>query len=138
MKIIKQAALIPFRYHQKGLEILLITSLRKKKWIIPKGIVEEGQTDRETAQKEAFEEAGIEGNLSPDLWGHYEEEKWGGLCRIKVYAMEVCSVADHWPECDQRRRKWVEAPKAAQWLTNRKLKKIVQKFIEHMHPEQSG
>jgi len=132
MKIIEQAALIPFRSHDKGLEILLITSLRKKKWIIPKGIVEEGQTDRETALTEAFEEAGIGGNLLPDLWGCYDQEKWGGLCRIKIFALEVRSLADHWPERDLRSREWFEARKAAQLLANKELKRIVQRFIDHM------
>ena len=132
MKVIEQTALIPFRFRDKGLEILLITSIHKKKWIIPKGIVEEGQTDRETAHNEAFEEAGIGGNLLPDLWGSYEEEKWGGLCRIKVFAMKVRSLADHWPERDLRSREWFEARKAAQLLANKELKRIVRKFIDHM------
>ncbi len=39
-----QSAVIPFRFRRDKLEVLLITSRRRKRWIIPKGIVEQDLT----------------------------------------------------------------------------------------------
>ena len=54
-----QSAVIPYRISKKGLEILLITSLKKKNWIVPKGYIEFNLTPFESAKKEAYEEAGV-------------------------------------------------------------------------------
>ena len=37
---IEQSGVIPYRIQEGKIEILLITSLKKKRWIIPKGIIE--------------------------------------------------------------------------------------------------
>jgi len=77
--IYPQSGILPYRYTKNKLEILLITSLRKKNWIIPKGLIEQGMTPQESALKEAFEEAGIEGRITGSVIGHYSYEKWGGM-----------------------------------------------------------
>ncbi|MEJ2053908.1 MAG: NUDIX hydrolase [Calditrichaceae bacterium] len=130
--IINQSAVIPYRYQSDKLEILLITSLKKKNWIIPKGFVEEGLTPQMSAAKEALEEAGIKGKVFPDAIGVYFQKKWGGDCRIETFAMQVENELDQWPEMDQRERKWLQAGKAVKQIYNRNLKKIVKKFMESM------
>ncbi len=56
-----QSAIIPYSIKDGELQILLITSIRKKKWIIPKGFIEFNLSAFESAKKEAFEEAGVIG-----------------------------------------------------------------------------
>ena len=55
----QQASVVPFRIRDGVTEVLLITSRKRKDWILPKGIVEPGQTPQEAAAMEALEEAGV-------------------------------------------------------------------------------
>ena len=57
----QQSAVIPI-FDDK---IVLITSRRKKRWIIPKGVIELGLAPEDSAAKEALEEAGVVGSVSP-------------------------------------------------------------------------
>lgn len=100
---IKQAAAIPI--HQG--RICIITSSNGKRWVIPKGLIEPGQTAGETALQESWEEAGLVGVLHPEPIGSYLYEKYSTTCHVTVFVMEVTEVAQEWPERDQRRRSWV-------------------------------
>ena len=75
--IYRQSGVIPYRLGSGDVEVLLITSLQKKRWIIPKGIIEYGYSHQESAENEAYEEAGIEGQIDPSPIGEYRLQKWG-------------------------------------------------------------
>ena len=107
----KQSAVIPFRVKNGRFEILLITSSKKKKWIIPKGIIEQNMTPQESALKEALEEAGVSGKVSEKMFGEYSYKKWGDTCNVKVYLMKVTKELEKWME-DYRKRKWVSINEA--------------------------
>jgi ADP-ribose pyrophosphatase YjhB (NUDIX family) len=128
LPILYQSAVIPYRFRSGELEILLITSLKKKNWIIPKGFVENEMTPQESAEKEAFEEAGVDGRINSDPLDVYFQEKWGGNCRIEVYSMPVESEYDTWPEKDLRDRKWFPVKKAVIQIRNDDLKEIIKRF----------
>ena len=128
MHTIKQSGVIPYRINGDKLEIMLITSLKKKNWIIPKGIVEDNLSPQKSAEKEAYEEAGIHGTSDKDVVGIYHQVKWGSNCRIEVYAMQVEKVLDKWPEMNQRERKWLPIKKAMVVIDNSDLKQIVKIF----------
>ena len=68
---IRQACVIPFHRQAKDVEFCLITSLRKRRWIFPKGIIEIGETGEETVLKEALEEAGLRGKVIGSPLGEY-------------------------------------------------------------------
>ena len=127
----KQSAVIPFRNTEDGVEVLLITSIKKKKWIFPKGIVEENLTSRESSIKEAFEEAGIKGELLPQKFGKYKYKKWGGTCKVKVYALNVDTVFDSWAE-EFRERKWVKLREVDKFIKSKKLLNIVDQFYNSL------
>ncbi len=58
-----QSGVVPFRKKgKKKIEIFLITSVKKQRWIIPKGYVEFNLSAFESAKKEAIEEAGVLGS----------------------------------------------------------------------------
>jgi 8-oxo-dGTP pyrophosphatase MutT (NUDIX family) len=100
---IRQAAALPLR---RG-RICLITSHNGKRWVIPKGWIEPGQTAGETALQEAWEEAGLVGALEREPIGTYLYEKEGQRYHVTVFVMKVTSVEQDWPEREQRERSFV-------------------------------
>jgi 8-oxo-dGTP pyrophosphatase MutT (NUDIX family) len=66
-----------------------------------------------SAAKEAYEEAGIKGRLLRGSVGKYEFPKWGGICRCKVYLLEINKILKHWDEDHFRKRKLMPVKKAA-------------------------
>ena len=120
-----QSGIIPFRRKDDHIEVLLITNKKKDKWGIPKGLVEEALSASESAQKEAFEEAGIYGKIYKPSLGKYSIRKWDGKCRIKVFAMEVTQILDKWPEEILRRRQWYSVEEASALVKNKKLKAMI-------------
>ena len=120
-----QSAVIPFRMENGELKVLLITTLHKKKWIIPKGVIEENLSPGESAAMEAYEEAGVKGHVYPDQIGEYQYRKWGGVCTVKVYLLEVREMLDEWPESDLRERRWLSISEAAELVKEKALKPII-------------
>jgi 8-oxo-dGTP pyrophosphatase MutT (NUDIX family) len=114
---ILQAGAIPVRAGK----ICLITSSNGKRWVIPKGLIEAGQSAGETALQEAWEEAGLVGVLRPHPVGSYLYEKWCGTCHVTVFLMEVNSEAETWPEQNIRRRTWVSLAGALERLDDEGL-----------------
>jgi len=124
----KQSGVIPYRKAGTEFEILLVTSKRKGSWIIPKGIIDPGATAPESACKEAYEEAGVEGHVDQPMIGRYRYDKWGGTCVVQVFGMEVNKVLESWPESDVRQRKWMSKDKAIQAIEEPALKKLIRNF----------
>ncbi len=123
-----QSAVIPYRMENDQLQILVISSSNDKKWVIPKGIIEPGSDARTTAIKEAYEEAGIEGEVTGEI-GKYHYDKWGGKCDVKVYAMAVTNIMPEqkWPEW-YRQRQWLNIKEASNLLNEKKLGSIIKKL----------
>lgn len=112
-KVIRQSAVIPYRWQGERLRVLLITSRRSRDWIVPKGLVEPDMTEHDSAAKEAHEEAGVIGDVGTEAVGSFQYEKWGGVCVVRVFDMEVRRELSDWPEKADRARKWVDAGEAA-------------------------
>lgn len=123
--IFNQSGVIPFRLEKGKIEILLITSRRRKRWVIPKGIIEPDLTPQESAQKEAYEEAGISGKIYEEAIGQYTYNKWGGTCTVKVFLLEAEEISNDWPECYFRTREWMSVEEAAKRVDEVKLKEII-------------
>jgi phosphohistidine phosphatase len=121
----EQSGVIPYRLKGKKPEILLITSRGRGRWIIPKGVIDPGTTAIESACKEAYEEAGIRGEVGAKALGKYQYEKWGGTCTVAVFALKVTTVLETWPEDAIRRRKWMRVEKAARAVEESALKKLI-------------
>ena len=103
-----QSAIIPYRYDKGKLQILLIGSSSCKHWIIPKGIIEPGLSPVRSAEKEALEEAGVKGIRNKYRLGQYHYQKWGSICTVDVFSMEVTDFLpnEQWQE-NHRKRLWV-------------------------------
>jgi 8-oxo-dGTP pyrophosphatase MutT (NUDIX family) len=57
----KQFAALPYRIRDSDVEILLITTRKKRRWSVPKGWPIKHSTAQQTAAIEAYEEAGVRG-----------------------------------------------------------------------------
>ncbi len=126
----RQSGVIPYRFHDARLEILLITSLKRKRWIIPKGIVEPDLTPAQSAAQEAEEEAGISGEVSAEPLGTYKYAKWGGTCHVEVFSMRVTSVLEQWQERGHRERRWFPVDEAAARVREKVLKSMMLQLPE--------
>jgi phosphohistidine phosphatase len=123
----RQSGVIPYRVRKGVLEILLITSRKKRRWIIPKGIIEPDFSARHSAAKEALEEAGARGSVHNKLLGIYKDTKFGRSCSVKVYPMRVTRIHKVWEETD-RDREWVTLKKALKLVSNGGLKRVIKKL----------
>lgn len=126
----RQSGVIPYRRRNRQLQVLLITSRRQKRWIIPKGVIERHLTPVESAAKEAYEEAGVIGTTSDEPVGQYEYEKWGGICVVTVFPMQVREVLPPaaWLEAEERERRWYSMEEAIALVEEAGLRQVLGDF----------
>ena len=120
-----QSGVIPLRRREGKAEVLLVTSRKGKRWVIPKGVIDKGSSPAESAAREAWEEAGIRGTLSKRESGRYRYEKWGGTCTVRVFLLAVEEEADQWPESGTRRREWLGIEEAAARIDEEGLRLLI-------------
>ena len=108
----RQSGVIPMRRGDAGVEVLLVTTSAGR-WTIPKGVVDLGSTARDSAVREAFEEAGVRGTAGTEPIGSYRYHKWGGECVVEVFLLDVDDIVDRWPEHARRDRRWMSVEEAA-------------------------
>ncbi|HWY61700.1 MAG TPA: NUDIX hydrolase [Rhizomicrobium sp.] len=114
------------------LEVLLVTSLRTRRWILPKGWPMPGLSSAQSAAFEALEEAGVAGVISDTPVGryHYLKEKKGRAvpCTVDVFALHVRRLLRTWPEKDTREIAWLPVPEAARRIMEPELRHILLTF----------
>ena len=90
----RQAAVIPIRDGR----LCLVTSSSGKRWVVPKGQIDNGFTAGEAALLEAWEEAGLLGVLTPEPVGSYHYEKDGRILSChRVRPVRDREAKDVWP-----------------------------------------
>jgi 8-oxo-dGTP pyrophosphatase MutT (NUDIX family) len=110
--------------------ILLITSRETKRWVIPRGNPIAGMSPAEAAAQEAWEEAGIRGEVEKCALGayRYDKRRPGGTsvpAQVQVFAMQVSELADVWPESGERERRWFTPRQAADSIDEPELKSLI-------------
>ncbi len=118
-----ESGVLAFRREGNGdPRVLLISRRRSKKWGIPKGRVVPHLSFRENAVKEAFEEAGVVGHVSPFSVGVFRAERRRAnssapeVIEVWIYLLEVAETLSDWPEKDKRATCWVTCEAAARRL----------------------
>lgn len=129
---VEQAGAICIRRTKKGsLRILLVGSKRNGRWGLPKGHIEQNETSREAAGREAFEEAGIRGTVEDQSFGTFTYFKDSSVRRYKVTAhiLAVSSVAKSFPEKATRKRRWFSLSQAIAEASQPGLRVLLQELV---------
>ncbi len=121
-----------YRVRKGKVQVLLVTSRTRKRWIPPKGWPIDGATPAEAAAREAFEEAGAEGRISDQCLGifTYNKEIDGDDMPLVValFPLKVKRLHAIFPEHRERRRQWMSRKKAAASVDNAELAQIIRDF----------
>lgn len=129
-----QFAALCYRVTRGKVEVLMVTSRRQGRWIVPKGWPIHGKTPAESALIEAWEEAGVEGKVDTRCVGlfsytkEFEEDEQDLPIVAMVYPVKVKSLAKSYPECNERKRKWMRPKRAAEKVDEPELAELLRKF----------
>ena len=136
-----QYGALPYRFtHDGALEILLLTTRRSGRWIIPKGWPIKGLRPAKSAAREAFEEAGVRGQVRAKSIGLFAYDKIldeNGIrvsCEVRVFPLLVKRQSETWPEIEQRVVQWVAPDKALTLMKEPELKALVAAFAKRVAP----
>jgi 8-oxo-dGTP pyrophosphatase MutT (NUDIX family) len=114
----QQFAALPLAVREGEAKVMLVTSRETRRWVLPKGWAEPDLAPHELAAKEAFEEAGLVGEVEPEPVGFYSYDKRlrGGRsvpCEVGVFPLWVERQLEDWPERGQRETRWFALAEAA-------------------------
>lgn len=128
-----QFAALPFRIVDDKVQVMLVTSRRSRRWILPKGWPENGMTPAAAAAKEAFEEGGVTGRVYDRCLGVYSYLKYLDdtpdlPCLVMVYPIKIKKMLSDYPERKQRRRKWFSRKAAALRVQEPELQRLIKTF----------
>ncbi len=128
-----QYGALPYRLMDDGsVEFLLVTSRRTKRWIIPKGWPIKGLGPAATAAREAFEEAGVLGEVSGQSVGSFrylKQLKDGSrsvTCNVLVFPLRVDHELTAWPESAQRELCWLDPEHAADRISDAGMRGVIE------------
>ncbi|MCR6634365.1 NUDIX hydrolase [Devosia sp.] len=128
--VIRQVGALPYAVVDGRMAFLLVTSRRSGRWIFPKGAIEPDLTPWDSAALEAYEEAGVLGEVEQVPIGSYRAAAGSGarLIDIDLYPLRVTQQLDSWKEKGQRLRHWVTVRESRRLLVHRDLADLVAGF----------
>jgi 8-oxo-dGTP pyrophosphatase MutT (NUDIX family) len=129
---ILKSCVLPYRITNGELELLMITSIKKQKWIFPKGYIEFNLSAFESAKKEAYEEAGVVGENETVELGSFHLKKKNETALLKVFSMEVTKELKDYPEKSLRKRKWFTLADVNNQIENQELKNLIVKLKQNL------
>lgn len=131
----QQYAALCYRFRKKTgeLEMLLMTSRDTGRWVIPKGWPMSGKLSHEVAAREAFEEAGVKGEVEQIPLGSFTYPKVlkDGIkvpCRVQVYPLFVTDLAKTFKEKGERKLEWVSCNEAVKRVREPELRDLILMF----------
>ncbi len=127
---------VAFRKISERVEVALILTNPERRWQLPKGMVDPGETEQQAALREVREEAGIEteplGKIDQtEYWFTAERDGVRGRIhkRVHWFLMQYTSgdVTDHDHEVTEAR--WVDVDEALIMLVFKNEREIVEKAV---------
>lgn len=139
----QQYAALCFRRNEKGIEILLVTTRDSGRWVIPKGWPMKNKKPHQAAALEAWEEAGVRGEVKKKSIGCYTYLKLlddGDVvpCVVDVFQIEVSEVQVGFKEKGQRTIIWVSPDEAARRVREIELKSLLVEFAPKKRKRSAG
>jgi 8-oxo-dGTP pyrophosphatase MutT (NUDIX family) len=138
----RQCAALPLTWRDDGsCLVLLVTSRETRRWVLPKGWRKRKVTAWEQAAREAYEEAGLIGQIGKHAIGRYRYDKQlrdgrSVPCRVDVFPLEVTGRLDDWPEKAEREAAWFAPAEAAASVDEPGLAEILRR-LDGRTPEDS-
>jgi 8-oxo-dGTP pyrophosphatase MutT (NUDIX family) len=118
------------------LEVLLITTLRTGRWILPKGWPVAGLTLAQSAAQEALEEAGVVGDVAAEPFASYsylKEKKTGAMSlTVDIFPLKVTGQRPDWAEKGARELAWLPVEQAAKRVKEIALRQIIREFRKRL------
>jgi 8-oxo-dGTP pyrophosphatase MutT (NUDIX family) len=129
-KTYKQYAALPYTVRDGQLLVMLVTSRETGRWVIPKGWPEKNMAPSQVAAMEAFEEAGLIGDVASKSFATFQyykrlSENNRKRCRVEVFLFAVHQELDDWREKEQRKREWMPPEQAATCVFEKGLIKLL-------------
>ena len=111
-------------------KVLLVTSRGTGRWIVPKGWPMPGISLADAALQEAWEEAGVRGQVDQSEIGRYRYSKeqdrgYAVPVEVLVFPVKVRDLEKKFPEVDQRKRRWFTPHEAANMVAEAELKQLL-------------
>ncbi len=129
----KSCGAVVYRKHHGNTEILLIKHINSGHWSFPKGHVEEGETEIETALREVKEETNLDVLIDPTFRETVTYSPRREAQKIVVYFLAKAVSYDCMPqETEIAELKWVDICRASSLLTYENDKTIVVKAKNHI------
>ena len=124
----KSCGAIVYRKFHGNTEILLIKHINSGHWSFPKGHVEKGETEVETALREIKEETGIDVIIDPTFRETVSYYPKKDIQKVVVYFIGKAKNYDYVPQEEEIADiKWVEIGRAGSVLTYENDRSIVNK-----------
>ncbi|KAJ8762994.1 hypothetical protein K2173_023199 [Erythroxylum novogranatense] len=134
---------IPYRYkvgkdnsvtNEEELEVLMISSQKKKGMLFPKGGWELDENIEEAASRETLEEAGVQGTLECQLGKWRFKSRTDDTCyEGYMFPLLVKKQLDVWPEKNYRQRIWMSVAEAREvcqhWWMKEALNRLTNRLI---------
>ena len=140
-----QYGALPYHFTDAGaLEILLVTTRKTKRWMIPKGWPIKGLKAAKSAAREAYEEAGVRGTIRARSIGFFtydkrlEEDGITVPCEVKVFPLLVKRQDLTWPESRQRKCEWFAPELAVSAIKEESLRELISSFLENLDASASA
>ena len=130
MKYEKSCGAVVFRQNEGQVEYLLIRHVNGGHWAFPKGHVEKGETEAQTALREIREETGLSVTLRADFRETVSYMPGPGITKEVVYFLaltEERSVSRQREEVSDCR--WLPGPQALELATYDNDRRILQAAI---------
>lgn len=127
---------IPYMFDENGrLWILLVTPAGGGRWIFPKGNLEKNMSSRESAVKEAYEEAGVRGKCADFLLG---VQRFAGKQFVEFYPLKICGILEKWEEAGRRSRLFFTLPDARKELKDPEAAAILDRLQEYLKEQENN
>jgi 8-oxo-dGTP pyrophosphatase MutT (NUDIX family) len=124
----KSCGAIVYRKSHGNIEMLLIRHINSGHWSFPKGHVEEGETEVETAKREIMEETSIDVIIDPTFRETVTYSPRRDTMKVVVYFLAKAKNVDYVPQADEISEiKWVDIVHATNILSYENDKNIVTK-----------
>ncbi len=134
--VVRQAGALAWLPETSPTRFVIVTSRRTGRWILPKGSIDDGRSEVEIAAEEAWEEAGLSGDILPPMIGLYHTPKirppliW--TVEVALYPLRVSRVHSVWPEQADRRRRMVTLSEAGKLLSEPDMTALMAQFASKM------